>query len=87
MIRGTIVAAMLGLAGVGLMALGLGSTPASADPYCGPGYHWYAGHCYPNRPVVYAPAAPVYYPAPVVLAPTFGIGFGFGGGFHHGFHR
>jgi hypothetical protein len=83
MTRGKIVAAMLGIAGVGMTALGLSSTPASADRYCGPGYHWYAGYCYPN-PVVYAPPAPIYYPAPVVLAPTFGIGFGFGG--HH-FHR
>jgi hypothetical protein len=85
MTRGKIVAALLGPAGVGTIALGLGSTPASsADPYCGPGYHWYAGYCYPNRPVVYAPPAPVYYPAPVVVAPAIGFTFGFGG--HH-FHR
>jgi hypothetical protein len=88
MTRGKIVAALLGSAGVSLMALGLGSTPAAADPYCGPGYHWYAGYCYPN-PVVYAPPAPVYYPAPyypspVVVGPSIGFTFGFGG--HH-FHR
>lgn len=88
MTRGRILAAMLGIAGVGMMALGLGSTPASADPYCGPGYHWAYGYCYPNRPVYYPPApayypAPVYYPAPapVVVAPTVGFTFGFGG--HH----
>jgi hypothetical protein len=80
------IAAVALVAGVGVTALGLSSTPASADRYCGPGYHWYAGYCYPNPPVVYAPPAPVYYPAPVVLAPTFGIGFGFGFGGHH-FHR
>lgn len=79
MTRGRILAAMLGIAGVGMMALGLGSTPASADPYCGPYYHWYAGYCYPNRPVYTPP--PAYYPAPVVVAPTVGFTFGFGG--HH----
>ena len=90
MTRGKIVAAMLGIAGVGLVALGFGSTPASADPYCGPGYHWAAGYCYPNRPVYYYPQSyyytPAYYPAPapVVLAPAIGFTFGFGG--HH-FHR
>jgi hypothetical protein len=94
MTRGKIVAATLGIAGVGLMALGLGSTPASADPYCGPGYHWAAGYCYPNAPVyrypprvAYYPAypAPVYYPAPapVVVAPAIGFSFGFGGGHFH----
>lgn len=99
MTRGRILAAMLGIAGVGMVALGLGSTPASADPYCGPGYHWVAGYCYPNAPVyrypppaAYYPApayysAPAYYaaPAPVVVAPAIGFTFGFGGGHH--WHR
>ena len=85
MTRGKIVAAMLGIAGVGLVALGFGSTPASADPYCGPGYHWAGGYCYPNPPVYYYPPATYYpAPAPVVLAPAIGFTFGFGG--HH-FHR
>lgn len=85
MTRGKILAAMLGFAGVGLMALGLGSTPASADPYCGPGYHWVAGYCYPNPPVYYYPPATYYpAPAPVVVAPAIGFSFGFGG---HSFHR
>lgn len=87
MTRGKTVAAMLGIAGVGLMAVGLGSTPASADPYCGPGYHWAVGYCYPNPPVYYYPPATYYPPAPVVLAPPIAFTFGFGGGFHHGFHR
>jgi len=84
MTRGKILAAGLGIAGVGMMVLGLGSTPASADRYCGPYYHWYAGYCYPNRPV-YAPP-PAYYPAPVVVAPTVGFAFGFGGGHGHWHH-
>ena len=86
MTRGKILAAMLGIAGVGMMALGLSSTPASADRYCGPGYHWAAGYCYPNaRPYYYPPA---YYapPAPVVVAPSVGLTFGFGGGDHHWHH-
>jgi hypothetical protein len=84
MTRGKILVAMLGIAGVGMMALGLGSTPASADPYCGPGYHWAAGYCYPNPPVYYYPPATYYpAPAPVVVAPAIGFTFGFGG--HH-FH-
>jgi hypothetical protein len=80
--RGKILAAALAFAGIGMIALGAGSTPASADPYCGPGYHWVGGYCYPNaRPYYYPPA---YYapPAPVVVAPSFGIGFGFGGDHH-----
>lgn len=86
MTRGKILAAMLGIAGVGTLALGLGSTPASADRYCGPGYHWTAGYCYPNPPP--APAyyyPPAYYPAPapVVVAPSVGFAFGFGGGHFH----
>jgi hypothetical protein len=77
-----------------VVALTFGSSPASADPYCGPGYHWYAGYCYPNpRPYYYPPPAyyppPGYYyptypaPAPVVVAPTVGLTFGFGGGHWH----
>ena len=84
MTRGRILAAMLGIAGVGAVALGLGSSPASADPYCGWGYHWVGGYCYPNRPVYYYPPATYYPPAPVVVTPAFGFTFGFGG--HH-FHR
>jgi hypothetical protein len=85
MTRGRILAATLGFAGVGLMALGLGSTPASADRYCGPGYHWTAGYCYANPPVYYYPPATYYpAPAPVVVAPAIGFSFGFGG---HPFHR
>jgi hypothetical protein len=83
--RGKILAAALAFAGIGMLAIGAGSTPASADPYCGPHYHWVAGYCYPNaRPYYYPPA---YYapPAPVVVGPSFGIGFGFGGGHH--WHR
>jgi hypothetical protein len=80
-----ILAAALAFAGVGMLALGAGSTPASANPYCGPGYHWAGGYCYPNPRAFYYP--PAYYaaPAPVVVAPSFGIGFGFGGG-HHWHH-
>jgi hypothetical protein len=86
MARGRILAAMLGIAGVSMVALGLGSTPASADPYCGPGYHWTGGYCYPNRPVYYYPPATYYpAPAPVVVAPAIGFTFGFGGGHH--WHR
>jgi hypothetical protein len=83
--RGKILAAALAFAGIGMLAIGAGSTPASADPYCGPHYHWVAGYCYPNaRPYYYPPA---YYapPAPVVVGPSFGIGFGFSGGHH--WHR
>ena len=84
--RGKILAAGLGILGTSALALGLAATPASADPYCGPHYHWYAGYCYPNRPVVYAPP-PVYYPpAPVVVGPSVGFTFGFGGGHHHWHH-
>jgi hypothetical protein len=85
MSRGKVLAAALVIAGAGMLTIGAGSTLASADPYCGPYYHWYAGYCYPNRPVYYPPA-PVYYPAPapVVVAPAIGFTFGFGG--HH-FHR
>lgn len=81
--RGKILAAALAFAGIGMLAFGAGSTPASADPYCGPGYHWAAGYCYPNpRPHYYYP--PAYYapPAPVVVAPSIGFTFGFGGGHH-----
>ena len=35
--RGRILAAALAFAGIGMLAFGAGSTPASADPYCGPG--------------------------------------------------
>jgi hypothetical protein len=81
--RGKILAAMLAIAGVGMLALGATSTPASADPYCGPGYHYYGGYCYPNPPpVTYYPPA-YYVPPPVVVGPTFGIGIGFGGGWHN----
>ena len=96
--RGKILAAALGIAGVGMLALGMSSAPASADPYCGPHYHWYAGYCYPNRPVIYYPPPPAYYPpppppvvvapvvaAPIIAAPTLGFTFAFGGG-HHGHH-
>ena len=91
--RGKILAAGLGILGAGVLGLGMASTPAFADPYCGPHYHWYAGYCYPNWPVVYAPPPPAYYPAPayyptpapVVVAPAIGFTFGFGGG-HHWHH-
>jgi hypothetical protein len=85
--RGKFLGAMLGIAGVGMLALGIGSTPASAQAYaapvCAAGYYYANGYCYPYQapPVVYAP--PTYYaPPPVVVGPSFGIGFGFGGGFH-----
>jgi hypothetical protein len=87
MTRGKILAATLGIAAVGMTTLGLSSTPASADRYCGPGYHWAAGYCYPHvRPYYYPPA---YYapPAPVVVAPSVGFSFGFGGGHYHHWHR
>jgi len=82
--RGKILAATLAIAGVGVLALGAGSTPASAQAYaaCAPGYYYSAGYCYPNPPpVTYYPPAYYYDPPPVIVGPTFGIGFGFGGGF------
>ena len=86
--RGKFLGAMLGIAGAGLLALGMSSTSATAQAYpsCAPGYYYANGYCYPYQaaPVYYPPA---YYDPPVFIAPTFGIGFGFGGGFHHGFHR
>ncbi|HEV8015944.1 MAG TPA: hypothetical protein VGP48_10445 [Stellaceae bacterium] len=83
--RGKILAAMLAVAGVGVLAFGAGSTPASAQAYaaCAPGYYYSAGYCYPNPPppVVYYP--PAYYaPPPVVFGPTIDFGFGFRGGDH-----
>ena len=88
MTRGKILAATLGIVGMGMLALGMGSTPASAQAYgCAPGYYYANGYCYPYQavppPVTYYPD---YYYAPPIIAPTFGIGFGFGGGFHHDFH-
>lgn len=88
--RGKLLAALLGVAGMGMLALGMSSTPAAADPYCGLYYSWYAGRCYPNQPPVYYAPPPVtyypdyYYAPPVVVGPSFGIGFGFGGGWHGG---
>ena len=85
--RGKILAAALGIAGLGMVALGAASTPALADRYCGPGYHFVGGYCYvnPPPPVYYYP--PAYYaPPPVVVGPAFGINLGFGGGGWHG-HR
>jgi hypothetical protein len=97
--RGKLLAAMLGIAGVGAVALGMSSTSASAQGYagCAPGYYYANGYCYPYQaappPVVYDYYyPPSYYASPVFVGPTFGIGFGFGGGgFHHdhfrgGFH-
>ena len=92
--RGKFLAAILGIAGAGMLALGVGSNSASAQVYpgCAPGYYYANGYCYPYQaappPVLYYP--PAYYaPPPIVIGPTFGIGFGFGGGFprfHDGFH-
>jgi hypothetical protein len=78
--RGKILAAALAFAGIGVLAFG--AAPASADRYCGPGYHWAGGYCYPNPRAYYYP--PAYYapPAPVVVAPSVGFTFGFGGGHH-----
>jgi hypothetical protein len=82
---------MLGVASVGMLALGLSATSASAQGYpsCAPGYYFANGYCYPYQaappPVDYY-YPPAYYAPPVVVGPAFGIGFGFGGGFHHGFH-
>jgi hypothetical protein len=99
--RSKILAATLAIAGVGVLAIGTGSTPASAQAYaaCAPGYYYYGGYCYPNPPpVTYYP--PTYYaPPPVIVGPSFGFGFGFGfhgdrddhfrgdHDFHGGFHR
>lgn len=88
--RGKVLAAMLGIAGVGMLALGMSSTNASAQVYgapaCAAGYYYANGYCYPYQappPVAYYP--PAYYAAPpVVVGPAFGIGFGFGGGWHGG---
>ncbi|HEY3916301.1 MAG TPA: hypothetical protein VGL83_00835 [Stellaceae bacterium] len=87
--RGKILAASLAIAGAGMLALGIGSSPASAQAYpsCSPGYYYANGYCYPYQPapppVTYYP--PAYYaPPPVVVAPAIGFGFGFGGG--HGGH-
>ena len=92
--RGKFLAAILGIVGAGMLALGVGSNSASAQVYpgCAPGYYYANGYCYPYQaappPVLYYP--PAYYaPPPIVIGPTFGIGFGFGGGFprfHDGFH-
>jgi hypothetical protein len=89
--RGKFLAAILGITGLGMLALGIGSTPASAQAYgvpaCAAGYYYANGYCYPYQaappPVVYYP--PTYYASPpVVVGPTFGIGFGFGSGWHGG---
>lgn len=97
--RGKLLAAGLAIAGIGMLALGAGSTPASAQVYaaptpaCAAGYYYANGYCYPYQPapppVTYYP--PAYYaPPPVIVGPSFGIGFGFGGGWHgdhdHGGH-
>jgi hypothetical protein len=96
MTRGKTLAAILGIAGVGMLALGAGATPAAAQGYyyptCAAGYYYANGYCYPYQP---APHPVTYYPdyyyapPPVVVGPSFGINFGFGGGFHHDrdFHR
>lgn len=81
--RGRILAATLAIASVGVLALGTGSTPASADPYCSPGYYYSGGYCYPYPappPVTYYPAPEYYAPPPVVFGPTIDFGFGFRGG-------
>ena len=89
--RGKFLAAMLGIAGAGMVALGMSSTSASAQSYpsCAPGYYYANGYCYPYQAA--PPPVDYYYPpayyAPPVFYPTIGIGFGFGGGFHHGFHE
>ena len=85
-----ILAATLAIAGGLVLGVGMSSTPASAAPYCAPGYYFAGGYCYPYQapPVTYYP--PAYYaPPPVYYGPSIGIGFGFGG-FHGGgghFHR
>ena len=51
--RGKFLAAILGIAGLGMLALGIGSTPASAQAYgvpaCAAGYYYANGYCYPYR--------------------------------------
>ena len=50
--RGKFLAAMLGIAGVGIAALGMSSTSASAQGYypsCVPGYYYANGYCYPYQ--------------------------------------
>jgi hypothetical protein len=87
--RGKFLAAMLGIAGAGMLALGMSSTSAFAQAYasCAPVNDYASGYGYPYQsappPVAYYP--PAYYaPPPVYVGPTFGIGFGFGGGWHGG---
>jgi hypothetical protein len=82
--NGKILAASLAIAGGLVLGVGMSSTPASADPYCGPGYHYVGGYCYPNVQAYYPPA--YYAPPPVYYGPSVGIGFGFGGGGWHGGH-
>lgn len=90
--RGKILAATLAIAGVGMLALGATTAPASAQVYaapaaCAPGYYYANGYCYPYRaappPVAYYPPD-YYYAPPVVVGPAFGINLDFGGGGHGG---
>jgi hypothetical protein len=83
-----------GVAAAAVLASGLVAVPKAADAQtyaCPPGYYFYAGYgCYPYssyaRPTYYYPPPPAYIaPAPVVVAPTIGIGFGWG--WHGGWHR
>jgi hypothetical protein len=95
--RGKILATTLAIAGMGMLAFGATTAPASAQVYaapagCAAGYYYANGYCYPYQPapppVAYYP--PAYYaPPPVIVGPAIGIGFGFGGfrggggHFHH----